>query len=133
MIIAVDGRQGEIIWQLKDDMLDIKTEPALLIDLYTINSVRDLNNDDVQDILAVHVEERETSRASHIKIICGKSGKVIRTIPTPYLEEVFVPVQLFTWPDGTEYLLILTGGQSSPGGVYIIRLQTLMQYTLEVN
>lgn len=131
-MIGVDGRQGEIIWKLQDDMLDVKTESTLLIDLYTINSVRDLNNDDIEDILAVHVEERETSRASHIKIICGKSGKVLRTIPTPYLEEVFVPVQLFTWPDGTEYLLIVTGGQNSAGGVYIIRIQTLMQYTLEV-
>lgn len=131
-MIGVDGRQGEIIWKLQDDMLDVKTESTLLIDLYTINSVRDLNNDDIEDILAVHVEERETSRASHIKIICGKSGKVLRTIPTPYLEEVFVPVQLFTWPDGTEYLLVVTGGQNSAGGVYIIRIQTLMQYTLEV-
>lgn len=114
-------------------MIDIKTESTLLIDLYTINSVRDLNDDGIQDVVAVHVEERETSRASHIKIISGKSGKVIRTIPTPYLEEVFVPVQMFTWPDGTEYLLIVTGGQNSPGGVYIIRVQTLMQYTFEVS
>lgn len=103
----------------------------LLIDLYTVNSIRDLDSDEVTDILAVHVEEQKTSKASHIKLISGKTGKIIRSIPTPFQEEVFVPLQMITQADGTECLLIITGGQSTPGGLYIQRLQSLMQYTTQ--
>jgi hypothetical protein len=49
------------------------------------------------------------SRGGHIKLISGRTGITIRTIPTPSREEVFVPVQFLTQKDGTELLLISTG------------------------
>jgi hypothetical protein len=49
------------------------------------------------------------SRGGHIKLISGRTGLTIRTIPTPSREEVFVPVQFLTQKDGTELLLISTG------------------------
>lgn len=104
----------------------------MIIDLYTVNSIRDIDDDGTTDIVAVHVEERESSRSGHIKLISGREGKLIRTISTPYKEEVFVPIQMITQPDGSEYLLILTGGQNSPGGVYILRISSIMHYTNDV-
>lgn len=91
-----------------------------------MNSVRDLDGDNIADVLAVHVEERTNSRAGHIKLISGKNGKIIRSIPTPFNEEVFVPIQIITQFDGTECLLVVTGGQSSSGGLYLIRIHDLM-------
>jgi hypothetical protein len=58
---------------------------------------------------------------------------VIRSIPIPYQEDVYVPLQLITRYDGTESILLATGGQNSPGGLYLINLFAVMQTTKEVN
>lgn len=135
LVVAINGRNGNVIWRLTDTDTDTSStteETMVIIDLYTVNSLRDLDEDGVVDIVAVHVEERQSSRAGHIKLISGKTGKVIRSIGTPYGEEVFVPIQLVVLTEGTEYLLITTGGQSSPGGLYMLKLSTIMRYTQEV-
>lgn len=132
LVVAVNGRNGEIIWTLAEK-LEGDADGSVIIDLYTVNSVRDVNDDGTADIVAVHVEERESSRSGHIKLISGKDGKLIRSISTPFREEVFVPIQVLTQPDGSECILVLTGGQNSPGGVYLLRLSSIMQYTNEVS
>ncbi|XP_030374419.1 uncharacterized protein LOC115623988 [Scaptodrosophila lebanonensis] len=129
MIFAINGRKGNVIWTYRE--IEVETNSPIVMDLYTINVVRDLNDDGVPEILAAHLEEREESKAGHIKLISGKTGKVLRTIPTPYREEMFVPIQMITRGDGTELLLILTGGQNTAGGVYSLRLHALMAYTSE--
>lgn len=126
LISAISGKTGSVIWEFKE--LEVETNSPILTDLYTISAIRDLDSDQVPDILAVHVEERETSRAGHIKLISGKTGKVIRSIPTPFRQEVFVPIQVLNDLDGTEQLLIVTGGQNTPGGLYKIRLHSVMNY-----
>ena len=52
-------------------------------------------------------------------------GRRIRKIPAPNREEVFVPIQLLTDMDGTEFLLVLTGGQNTAGGLYKIPLYSM--------
>lgn len=127
MIFAINGRNGNNIWEFQE--LRVETNSAIIMDLYTINMVRDLDGDEIPEVLAVHLEEREESKAGHIKLISGRTGNVIRSIPTPYREEAFVPLQVITTEDGTETLLIITGGQNSPGGIYSLRLLSLMRYT----
>ncbi|KAH8250371.1 hypothetical protein KR026_011709, partial [Drosophila bipectinata] len=129
MIYAINGRTGSVIWRFHE--LEVETNSPIVMDLYTINVLRDLDGDSVPEIIAAHLEEREESKAGHIKLISGKTGKVIRSIPTPYREEMFVPIQLVTQADGTELLLILTGGQNTPGGIYSLRLHSLMAHTSE--
>lgn len=129
MIFAINGRSGNSIWEFRE--VEVETNSPIVMDLYTINIIRDLDGDEISDILAAHLEEREESKAGHIKVISGKTGKVIRTIPTPFKEEVFVPIQVLTKEDGTELLMIITGGQNTPGGIYTIRLLSLMQFTSE--
>lgn len=134
LVIAIDGRNGSVLWQLEDEV-DSFASPLLvskgdanaepIIDLYTVNAIRDLNQDDCIDIVAVHVEERDSARTGHIKLISGREGRRLRSLPSPFDEEVFVPVQQFTQFDGTECLLITTGGQNSPGGLYLLRVSQL--------
>lgn len=125
LIIALNGETGNLMWTLKENPEDIP-DNELIIDLYTINPIRDLDGDGILDVMAVHVEENEATRTGHIRLISGASGKVIKSLPTPYNEEVFVPLQLVTNSDGTEQLLILTGGQNTPGGVYLTNLLSIM-------
>lgn len=100
-----------------------------------MNGLRDLDGDSVPDVLAARVEEHRSSDqstiAGHITIISGQSGKIIRTISTPNQEELYVPIQIHTQIDGTEMLLVITGGQNSPGGVYLISLNTIMDQSKE--
>lgn len=129
LLQAVDGKYGKLIWELKKfniqspDEIDINS-----IDLYTINLMRDLNSDGVPDIIGAHTDEKFGIREGHIRLISGKNGKIIRSIPAPFKEEIFVPVQLMTLNDGSEFLLVLTGGQNTAGGVYKIRLDSLKNF-----
>lgn len=137
-MLALNGQSGEVLWHLKANLAiyDIPAMPTPLpVDLYTVSGIRDLDEDSVPDVLAARVEEHrsleQNTIAGHITIISGQSGKVIRTISTPNREEIYVPIQIHTQIDGTEMILVTTGGQNSPGGVYLIRLQTIMDHSKE--
>lgn len=129
MIFAINGPTGHVIWTFHE--LEVETNSPIVMDLYTINVLRDLDGDAVPEVIAAHLEEREESKAGHIKLISGRTGKVIRTIPTPHREEMFVPIQQLTLADGTDLLLMITGGQNTPGGIYSLRLLSLMAHTSE--
>lgn len=109
-------------------------------ELFTVNVVRDLDDDTVGDILAVHLingndetsDTRKDTQRNAIQLISGQSGKVIKTIAVPYQEDVYVPLQIITLYDGTEAILVVTGGQNSPGGLYLINLYGIMQLSREV-
>lgn len=132
-MLALNGKNGEVLWHLKQNLMSMAS--SSFVDLYTINGVRDLDEDSVPDVLAARVEERRTPEQStisgHIIIISGQTGKIIRTIATPNHEEMYVPIQIHTQIDGTEMLLIATGGQNSPGGIYLISLNTIMDHSKE--
>ncbi|XP_058059906.1 uncharacterized protein LOC131210645 [Anopheles bellator] len=127
LILAIDGRNGHILWELKD-YSDLESYAEISIDLYTINVIRDANGDGIADIVAVHVEETQRAHGGHIKLISGATGAIVRSIPTPFREEMFVPIQVLRKPDATDALLVVTGGQNSPGGVYVLQLTNLMKY-----
>lgn len=132
----MNGKNGEVLWHLRPNLMvsDIPI-PIPVVDLYTVNAIRDLDEDSIPDVLTARVEEHrlsdQTSIAGHITIISGQTGKIIRTISTPNREELYVPIQIHTQIDGTELLLVITGGQNSPGGVYLIPLNTIMDHSKE--
>jgi hypothetical protein len=129
LLLAIDGKQGKLLWELKRFSIQSPEEYDVnAVDLYTINLMRDLDSDSVPDIIGAHTDERFGIREGHIRLISGKTGKIIRTIQSPYKEEIFVPVQLMTMKDGTEFLLVLTGGQNTAGGVYKIRLDSFKNF-----
>ncbi|XP_050068322.1 uncharacterized protein LOC126556841 [Anopheles maculipalpis] len=127
LILALDGHNGRILWELKD-YSDLESYAEISIDLYTINVVRDLNGDGISDLIAVHVEETQRAHGGHIKLISGATGTILRSIPTPYREEMFVPIQELAKADGSDAFLVVTGGQNSPGGVYVLKQENLMKY-----
>lgn len=133
MVLALNGKNGEQLWHIKPNVMSMAS--ASFIDLYTVNGIRDLDEDSVPDVLAARVEDTRTPEQStisgHIIIISGQTGKTIRTIATPNHEEMYVPIQIHTQIDGTEMLLVATGGQNSPGGLYLISLNTIMDHSKE--
>lgn len=129
LLQAIDGKNGKILWDFKritiqtPDELDINA-----VNLYTINLIRDLDLDGIPDIVASHTSERFGIREGHILLISGKNGKTLRSVSSPYKEEIFLPIQFMTMKDGTEYLLVLTGGQNTAGGIYKIRVDSFKNF-----
>ncbi|XP_031637456.1 uncharacterized protein LOC116349932 [Contarinia nasturtii] len=139
LVLALNGENGEVLWHLHPNQkisdIPIPIPSTLVVDLYTINGIRDLDEDSVPDVLAARVEEHRSTDlniiAGHIVIISGRTGRIIKNFSAPNREELYVPIQVHTQIDGTEYLLVLTGGQNSPGGVYLISLNTIMDHSKE--
>lgn len=126
--MAVNGKNGELLWHIDTDAVTYKPTQ---IDLYTVNGVRDVDGDSVPDVLAAFIEERERSvtltvSVGRISIISGRTGKIMRTIDSPFQEELYVPLQVITKEDGNDMILAVTGGQNSAGGIYLISLSTFM-------
>lgn len=129
LLVSLDGKSGRLLWEMKE--FNMRTPDEIdenSVDLYTVNLIKDINDDQFPDLVAAHTDEQFGIRQGHIRLISGKTGKIIRSIPAPFKEEIFVPVQIMTMKDGTEYLLVLTGGQNTAGGVYKIRLDSLKNF-----
>lgn len=132
MIVAINGINGNIIWEYASNAIHPEHLFSSVIDFYTINPIDDLNDDEILDIVAMHVEEQEKTYTGYIEIISGATGNLIRQILTPHDEEVFAPLLKVTQQDGTDGLLLITGGQSTPGGIYFISLRSLIKDMLQV-
>lgn len=72
----MNGQNGEVLWHLNPNLAiyDVPKIP-LAVDLYTVNGIRDLDDDLVPDVLAARVEEHRSTEqntiAGHITIISG--------------------------------------------------------------
>lgn len=132
LLICLDGKSGRKLWDISNSKDFSMRSPEEIdvnsVDLYTVNLMRDLDSDGIPDVIGAHTDERFGIREGHIRIISGRSGKIIRSIPSPFKEEIFVPVQMMSMKDGTDFLLVLTGGQNTAGGVYKIRLDSLKNF-----
>lgn len=129
LLQAIDGKSGKLLWDFKRITIQTPEEIDInSVDLYTVNMIRDLDLDSVPDIVAAHTSERFGIREGHILLISGKTGNIVRRISSPYKEEIFLPIQFMTMKDGTENLLVLTGGQNTAGGVYKIRVDTFKNF-----
>lgn len=135
LLIAIDGKTGKFIWEIQEasayGQYTAEDLSSMIIDLYTVNILPDLDDDGVNDIVAVHTDERENLKEGHVKLISGLNGKIIASIPAPYNEEIFVPAQMMVQDDGSRFLLIMTGGQNTPGGVYKILLNSIIRFKNE--
>lgn len=129
LLQAIDGKSGKLLWDFKRITIQTPDEIDInAVNLYTVNILRDRDFDQIPDIVAAHTSERFGIREGHIILISGKSGKILRSISSPYKEEIFLPIQYMTMKDGTEYLLVLTGGQNTAGGIYKIRIDALKNF-----
>lgn len=64
-------------------------------------------------------------------IVSGKSGEVLQWVGTPDEKESYYSPQLLTRPDGTDYVLFGTGGETHGGGLYVISLLDLYKGSID--
>lgn len=66
-----------------------------------------------------------------ILIFSGKTGEVLRWVKTPDERETYFSPVIYTKKDGIELVLFGTGGETHPGGLWVVPLLDLFQGLIE--
>ena len=64
-------------------------------------------------------------------IFSGKTGEVLRWVRTPDERETYFSPVIYTKKDSTELVLFGTGGETHPGGLYVVPLIDLFHGLIE--
>ena len=64
-------------------------------------------------------------------IFSGKTGEVLRWVRTPDERETYFSPAIYTKKDSTELVLFGTGGETHPGGLYVVPLIDLFHGLIE--
>lgn len=126
---AVNGQDGTTIWQVVyQDSSD--AEQQKLLDIYDARYIPDVDGDKVTDVIAAHTLQIAEARSSEIIIISGKTGAVVRNVPLPENEQLYVAPQLLVQPDGENIFILVTSSSDDSGGLYIISHASLLNGNL---
>lgn len=68
---------------------------------------------------------------ARLMVVSGKTGQILNWIYVPGNAESYYSPQLLVHPDGTLLVLFGTGGETHPGGLYIISLDSLVNGQVE--
>ncbi|KAL5019654.1 hypothetical protein ScPMuIL_002546, partial [Solemya velum] len=129
---AVNGRDGNTLWTFDDPVA--RNE---IMNLYTAQVIRDLDGDDVTDILAIHGGDPLQDPGSAFRLsgrlllLSGRTGAVLRWVTVPDERESYYSPQIYTHPDGTDVVLFGTGGETHPGGLWAISLDDLYKGNID--
>lgn len=125
---AVSGKDGSLLWNFGKQ--DAKND---IMNLYTPQVISDLDGDGVSDILVIHggdplQEPGSPHRLSgRILIMSGRTGKVISWTGVPDGRESYYSPQVYSWPDGTQFVLFGTGGETHGGSLWLIKLEEVIR------
>lgn len=91
---------------------------------------QDLDEDGVQDVLAVHggdglADPAHDNMYGRLILFSGRTGKLLRWMATPDRRESYYPPQVTTGPDGRKIIIYGTGGNMNNGALYAISLLDL--------
>lgn len=64
-------------------------------------------------------------------IFSGKTGEVLRWVRTPDEKETYFSPVIYTQKDSAELVLFGTGGETHPGGLWVVPLMDLYQGLIE--
>ena len=125
VFLAVSLKTGTMIWQFEDHA--IKSD---LMNVFAAQFVPDLDNDGVQDVLAVHGGDPLSDPAhrnmyGRLILFSGADGRLLRWVATPDRRESYYPPQLKTGPGGSQIVIFATGGNINSGALYAISLLDL--------
>jgi len=80
----------------------------------------------------LHSEPNSPQRlVGRILIFSGRTGEVLRWMNTPDERETYFSPVIYTKKDGVELVLFGTGGETHPGGLWVVSLLDLFQGLIE--
>jgi hypothetical protein len=119
VFLAVSLKEGKELWSFG--------EHAILSDLmsvYAAQFIEDIDNDGVQDVLAVHGGDAladpnpQEHMFGRLILFSGQTGRLLQWMPTPDGRESYYPPQVTTGPDGRQIIIMGTGSSKRGGALY---------------
>ena len=124
--VALDGKDGTILWYV---------DPSIVFAPYNFYFplvLADMNNDGVDDIVNIHGGDSKYKPAQHdrspafLVAISGKTGqKLMEPILMPDGRESYFSPVLFAMNSSSEFLLFGSGGETVPGSLWAVELNSL--------
>ncbi|XP_053207045.1 uncharacterized protein LOC128391220 isoform X2 [Panonychus citri] len=127
---AINGASGEIIWSY----LDYEDEAICgTSNFYTpLYISKDLDSDGLSDLVLSHGGDplrspHDANRlVARLMIVSSGTGKILSWAKVPDGGESYYSPQQLIRPDGTELILFGTGGETHPGSLWIVPLDSLI-------
>jgi outer membrane protein assembly factor BamB len=134
---AMDGTNGEIIWSYEYKYQDDPILKHARFNFYSCVLTSDQSGDGLADLLVQnggnskigpHVEEGRFPGV--LMLMDSRSGAVIAADTMPDGKESYMTPLYFRQPDGEEYILFGSGGETIKGHLYLARLADLVNRDL---
>ena len=114
-LTALDSGTGQIVWELQRPL-----------NTYTPALIDDMDGDGLEDLLVSEGGDQfkaagEARPNGSLLTIASASGTVLSTLELPEGEETYAPPLVVDGPAG-EVVVIGTGGEADPGGLYLVPL-----------
>lgn len=134
-LFAINGRTGNVLWEYlsTNGEMDLRNDTTLL-NFYNPQFVHDLDHDGVEDILIAFggfvkaTPEEENRPAGSIMAFSSVTGGLIGNAKVPDGKETYCSPLLLDGNAGKEGFFIFgTGGETINGGLYLGKLQDVVQ------
>lgn len=132
ILVALNGKNGKLIWEWT---YTYEKDPILKSTLGNFQNtvvIPDQNGDKMPDLLVQNggnpkaLPNTEYGRLPGVLMILNsKNGSVISAAETPDGGESYTPPLYFVQPDGSEYVVFGTGGETLDGNLYVTTLKDL--------
>ena len=125
---AYNGVDGSVIWRVSPAAV-AKTQVPY--NFFTPALIRDANDDGVPDVVVVYGGDDtrlpgEPRAAGYVAAISGADGAVLAVHETPDGNESYASVVVYERPDGREWVIFGTGGETHGGAAYRAPVESLL-------
>jgi hypothetical protein len=125
---AYSGVDGSVLWRV--DPAGVATTPVPY-NFFTPALIRDVNDDRVADLVVVYGGDDtrlpgDPRDAGYIAVVSGADGAVLSVHATPDGSESYASTVVYERPDGREWLLFGTGGETHGGSAYRVPVASLL-------
>jgi hypothetical protein len=137
-LVALNGKNGKLIWEWN---YNYHKDPILknsLGNFHNTTVIPDQNGDNIPDLLVQNGGNPKALPNSKVgrlpgvlMILNSKNGSVISSALTPDRGESYTPPLFFTQPDGNQYVVYGTGGETLDGNLYVTSLDDLKKGNID--
>ena len=125
---AFSGRDGGLLWRLAPGAVARTPFP---FNYFRPDVITDANADGVADLLVVHggndtIPAGAPRDPSYLAVISGADGAVLAVQTAPDGREMYMSPVVYERPDGTEWFIFGTGGETHGGAAYRAPVASLL-------
>jgi hypothetical protein len=125
---AFSGVDGKLLWRVEPTRVATTTFPY---NFFTPALIKDVDRDGISDIVVVYGGNdtrlpKQPRDPSYLAVISGASGSVISVHASPDGNEMYTAVVVYERPDGKEWLIFGTGGETHGGAAYRVPVSALL-------